>query len=130
MTNGEGWGIEDNDIMGGYLPQEKTRVPRNCAGEIPKIRTSDGNCAELRDEGTVFFISPKKRAQGGIEAGKMQLKKIKTTEKRRESNFMLDGEVVSRSKNIGKKWQGRVQHQKRGGNVSADNQRMAGDSKI
>ena len=55
MTNGEGWGIEDNDIMGGYLPQEKTRVPRNCAGEIPKIRTSDGNCAELRDEGTVFF---------------------------------------------------------------------------
>ena len=60
-----------------------------------------------------FFMPPKKGTRGGIEAEKMQLTRIKSRERNRDFKFMLDGEVVNRCKNIGKKkWQGRVLRQK------------------
>ena len=68
---------------------------------------------ETREEGTeVFLIPPKKGTRGGIEAGKMQLTRIKSRERSRDFNFVLDGEAVNRCKNIGKGWQGRVLRQK------------------
>ena len=57
-------------------------------------------------------MPPKKGTRGGIEAGKMQLTRVKSRERRRDFNFVLDGEVVNRYKNIGKKWQRRVLRQK------------------
>ena len=42
----------------------------------------------------------------------MQLTKVKSRERGRDSNFILEGEVVNRCKNIGKKWQRRVLRQK------------------
>ena len=59
-----------------------------------------------------FFMSPKKGTRGGIEAEKMQLTRVKSRERRRDFNFVLEGEVVNRCKNIGKKWQRRVLRQK------------------
>ena len=59
-----------------------------------------------------FFMPPKKGTRGGIEAEKMQLTRVKSKERRRDYNFVLDGEVVNRCKNIGKKWQRRVLRQK------------------
>ena len=57
-------------------------------------------------------MPPKRGTRGGIEAEKIQLARVKSREKRRAFNFVLDGEVVNRCKNIGKKWQGRVLRQK------------------
>ena len=57
-------------------------------------------------------MPPKKGTRGGIEAEKMQLTKVKSRERRGDFNFVLDGEVVNRCKNIGKKWQRRVLRQK------------------
>ena len=57
-------------------------------------------------------MPPKKGTRGGIEVEKMQLAKVKSRERRRDFNFVLDGEVVNRCKNIGKKWQRWVLHQK------------------
>ena len=59
-----------------------------------------------------FFMLPKKGTRGGIEAGKMQLTRVKSRERGRDFNFVLDGEVINRYKIIGKKWQGRVLRQK------------------
>ena len=48
-------------------------------------------------------MSLKKGTRGGIKVEKMQLTRVKSKERRRDYNFVLDGEVVNRCKNIGKK---------------------------
>ena len=48
-------------------------------------------------------MPPKKGTRGGIEAGKMQLTRVKSKERRRNFDFVLDGEVVNRCKKYRKK---------------------------
>ena len=50
----------------------------------------------------LFFMPPKKGTRGGIEAEKMQLTRVKSRERRRDFNFVLEGEVVNRCKKSGK----------------------------
>ena len=45
----------------------------------------------------------KKGTSGSIEAARMELMKVKSKERRREIDVVLDGEVTNRCKNIGKK---------------------------
>ena len=44
-------------------------------------------------------MPPKKGTGGVIEAGKIQLARVKSRERGRGFNFVLDGEVVNRCKN-------------------------------
>ena len=79
---------------------------------------------ETREEGRIFFMPLKKDwiwevedlgfepPKKGWEVEKMQLIRVKSRERNRDFDFMIDGEVVKRCKNIGKRWQRRVLRQK------------------
>jgi hypothetical protein len=85
--------------------------------EWQEIVRSKYRWKRLEKKAPKFFFMPLKkdwiwpRPKKGWEE-KMQLTKVKSRERGRDFNFILEGEVVNRCKNIGKKWQRRVLRQK------------------
>ena len=51
-------------------------------------------------------MPPKKGTSGGIEVGKMHLTRVKSKERGRDFDFVLDGEVVNSAKISGKSGRG------------------------